>query len=324
MPACVILAAGKGARMNSDRPKVLSEVLFYPMLGWVFDTVISCNIQNICIVVGHKHEMVLRFLNREGYICNIAMQHALNGTAHAVTSASSFWKNYIDDDILILNGDSPFISPNAIMDAYKAHKSGNLATVISSNIKNPSGYGRIIRDVNNSVIGIIEEKEATFEQKNITEINSGTYWFKCEILEKFLSQIKKNSGEFYLTSLIGDLIKNNLKVGIYKTNDSNSVLGANNPEQLEILNQIAKNKIIETFKSKGVYIPDENNVTIGKNVEIGEGTTILSDVTILGKVKIGRDCVIGPGTNIFSGDFPDNTSLIFCNTNLYDQERFAV
>ncbi|MDR1241100.1 MAG: NTP transferase domain-containing protein [Oscillospiraceae bacterium] len=312
MPICVILAAGEGTRMNSRKPKVLSEILFYPMLGWVLDSVNAYGIRNVCVVTGYRHEMVSKFIKKEKYNCRTVIQDNRKGTAHAVMTASNFIKQHMGEDILVLNGDSPFIDSKTIMNAYDIHKLGSYATIVSAKLDSPTGYGRIIRNKLGSICAIIEEKDADLDQKRIKEINSGIYWFKSESLLDLLSQIKESeSGEFYLTSVISILIENNKKVSVYLTDDPSSVLGANNPEQLKILNQIANEKIIEKFKSKGVYIPYENNVLIGKNVQIGEGTTILSDVTILEDAKIGKDCVIGPGTNILGGKIPDNTNLIF-------------
>jgi bifunctional UDP-N-acetylglucosamine pyrophosphorylase/glucosamine-1-phosphate N-acetyltransferase len=311
LPACIILAAGEGLRMKSEKPKVLSEVLFYPMLGWVLDTVKRCQITEICIVAGYRSDLLCAFLSKEGYECDVAIQRERKGTAHAVMAASNFLESHINDDILILNGDSPFVSRKVILEAQNVHKNGNSATVVSSVLSRPFGYGKIIRDKNGVFCGIIEEKEANEKQKAIKEINSGIYWFKSKSLLEFLGKIKKQSEEYYLTSIFPLMIEEKLNVSTYVSINSESILGANTPEQLADLNRIAKMKVIGNLKSNGVYVPYEESIIVGKNVEIGKGTAILSDVTILGETKIGRNCIIGPGTNIFGGNFPDNTNLIF-------------
>lgn len=319
MTSCLILAAGEGTRMNVSYPKVLLEVLGVPMLSWVLDSVSECNIKNKCVVVGFHQKEVVNFLKQNNYDCDVSFQFERKGTAHAVSVSESFIKKHLNGDILILGGDSPFIDSFTIKSSYEYHKkNNNRATIISSIVDNPYGYGRIIRDNNKNVSYIVEERDANTLQRKVKEINSGAYWFNAKDLISEINNIEKSkvSGEFYLTSIISLFIKKELKVGAFCSSDSSIVLGANTPGELESLNRIAKSKLVSSLISKGVNIPYVDSVSLGKNVEIGEGTTLLSDVSISPFTKIGKNCVIGPRTTIFKEQIPDNTNLTFYNTNL--------
>lgn len=304
--------------MKLKCPKVLAQVLNVPMLSWVLDSVMHCKINNKCVVTGYKSEKIKKFLELNNYNCETVFQAERKGTAHAVMIARDFLKKNINGDVLILGGDSPFIDSDTIMLAYKKHKKNkNSATIVSANFKNPFGYGRIVRDQSGNVCAIVEEREANNSQKKITEINSGAYWFNIKNLLETIGYINASSlsGELYLTSIISIFIKNNLKVDACCASDYTVALGANTPEQLETLNIIAKAKILKNLISRGINIPCRDKVFISKNAEIGEGTTILSNVIINSCTKIGKNCTIGPGTVLSGENIPDNTNLIFYNSN---------
>lgn len=325
MTSCLVLAAGEGTRMNSSYPKVLLEVLGVPMLSWVLDSVNQCEIKEKCVVVGYHSKEVIEFLKSNNYDCEFSFQYERKGTAHAVSVSENFIKRNIHGDILILGGDSPFIDSFIIKTSYEYHKKNkNKVTIISAIVDNPYGYGRIVRDNNKSVRYIVEERDSNGLQRKIKEINSGAYWFNAESLISEINNIEKSSvsGEFYLPSIISIFIEKNLKVGAFCSPDSSIVLGANTPEELENLNKIAKNKLVSSLVSKGVNIPYVDSVSIGKNVEIGEGTIVLSDVSISPFTKIGKNCVIGPRTTILKERIDDNTNLMFYNTsqNYFDEK----
>ncbi len=327
MASCLILAAGDGKRMNVDYPKVLAKVLGVPMLSWVLDSVIECGIKNKCVVIGSHSEKIVEFLDTNKYECEAFLQEERKGTAHAVWIAEKFIKSHLDDDILILNGDAPFINSDIINKAYEYHKGQkNFVTVISSKVENPYGYGRVVRNEKKEVVSIVEERDSNCDQKKIREINSGAYWFNSKALIDGIRNIQKSSvsGEFYLTSIISIFTRNNLKVGAYCSNDSTIVLGANTPQELEILNSIAKSRIIKHLISTGVKFPYPESVFIGKNVEIGEGTTILADVSIEPFSKIGKNCIIGPKAILCGNIIPDNTHLTFYHgsmDSLYENKQ---
>lgn len=310
---CVILAAGEGKRMKSSVPKVLSPVLFEPMIGWVINSAVKSGLRNICVVTGYKYKLVQNYINSLSYNLESVIQEERKGTAHAVMTAYKFLEKYIDTDVLILGGDSPFVDKKTITKAYKTHKnSNNSATIISSRLENPVGYGRIIRNKENyNVEAIVEESDAEFSQRAIKEINSGAYWFKVSDLLKYLEQIDNNTSqcEYYLTSIIKLMIDAGLRVDAFESSSEDVALGANDVCQLEKLNEIARNKVIDNMMENGVKIPCRDGVIIGKWVEIGSGTSILPGTILTGKTSIGSECVIGPNTQIIDSKIHDNVII---------------
>lgn len=308
---CVILAAGEGKRMKSSIPKVLSSVLFEPMVGWVINSVMKSDIDNICVVTGYRHELVEEYLDKLEHNVESVVQTERKGTAHAVITAKKFLKRFEDGDVLILGGDAPFIDKSTIIKAYKTHKNANnSATIISSRLNNPCGYGRIIRDSKDyDVVAIVEERDASFNQRSIKEINSGAYWFKVRDLIRFIDEVKDNTSqnEYYLTSLIEILIKKGCRIDAFETSSSDVALGANDTSQLQKLNEIARNKVLDGLMENGVKIPCTDGIIVGRWVQVGSGTTILPGSILTGKTVIGEECVIGPSTQVIDSVVGDNT-----------------
>ncbi|MEE1016220.1 MAG: sugar phosphate nucleotidyltransferase [Ruminococcus sp.] len=240
----VILAGGEGKRMKSNKPKTLSPVLGKPMLLWVISAVRNAGIDDLCVVKGFKKEDVEEFLSTLDFNVESVFQAERLGTGHAVMMAKDFLKSH-DGNVVILNGDAPFMTAETIKNSLEQHtKSGCAATVISARVDNPHGYGRIVRDTDGSLKAIVEHKDADEETLKIDEVNSGGYWFDCQKLLSVLDRIKSDNaaGEYYLPDAIELLLKDGQKVGAYTAECSDAVLGANDPAQLEELNQIAIKK----------------------------------------------------------------------------------
>jgi bifunctional UDP-N-acetylglucosamine pyrophosphorylase/glucosamine-1-phosphate N-acetyltransferase len=295
----LILCAGSGKRMNSDKPKALHEVLFKPMLNWVLDAAKGAGVNGICFVLGSGREQIECHLNGEYPIC---IQHEQLGTGHAVKQATSFLKQNIDGDVIILCGDAPFISSDIIKASFEQHKNdGNAVTTITADTENPFGYGRIKRDENGSVSRIVEQKDASEQEKSIKEINSGAYWFNTKILLQTLSEIKNDNsqGEYYLTSTIEIISSKGLKSGAYKSLNMKSVTAAANDRiQMLALNETARKKVLLAHMQNGVSIINDNGIIIGADVQIGTDTLILPGTIIKGNTVIGKGCIIGPSTLI--------------------------
>lgn len=294
----VILAAGEGTRMKSSQPKAMAQVLFKPMIDWVTDCVQGCGIDDICVVKGHLGEILEEHI--AGKFETVEQSQRL-GTGHAVIQAKEFIKKHLGNNVLILNGDAPFIDVETVKNALAYHKeNGFAATVISAEIDNPFGYGRIVRDHNGDLMKIVEQKEADEREKAIKEINSGAYWFASDkVLTALdtLAQTRSNADdgkEYYLTDAIEILKLSNERVGAFKANSPEIVLGANDRAQLAELNEIARKKEIEYHLANGVSIPFPNEVVICPGVEIGKETVILQGTTLKQGTKISSDCEIGP------------------------------
>ena len=240
----VILAGGEGKRMKSNMPKPMSQVLGKPMLQWVIDSVRGAGIENICVVKGYKKECIEEYVATLPYEVETVYQAERLGTGHAVMMAKDFLlKN--KGDVVILCGDAPFMDKDTVANAFSQHDSeGASATVISAVLDDSTGYGRIVRHDDGSLKAIVEHKEADEEILKIKEVNSGGYWFDTEDLLSVLDKITADNAaaEYYLPDALKLLLADNKRVSAFTASSPDTVLGANDPAQLEELNQIAIDK----------------------------------------------------------------------------------
>ncbi len=302
----VILAAGEGKRMRSNKSKVLLEVQLKPMLGWVTDAIRKAGIENLCAVTGHRREQVEAYLANS---CETVVQSERKGTGHAVMMAREFLERHHGGHVLICCGDAPFLDSDTIADAFSQHLENEAsATVISAVLDDPTGYGRLIRGNRGELQAIVEHKEATPEQLAIQEINSGAYWFEIDGLLEVLDSIKASSvtGEYYLPDAVKLLIGAGRTVGAFIAQSDDVVLGANDPSQLFELNRLARDKIISRHIANGVSMPCTDGIIISNDVVIGENVTILPGTILKGKTIIGDGCKIGPTSYIDESEIGEN------------------
>lgn len=305
--ACIVLAAGDGKRMNSAKPKVLMEVLFKPMIGWVLDSAEKLSPEEICVVVGNGETKIQNYLNTRGRQYSIARQSVRLGTGHAVMQAEQTLKN--SENVLILCGDAPFMDDETMRCALKMHLEGNCGvTVIAASPDNPFGYGRIVRDEKGDLLKIVEQKDATVTEQHIREINSGAYWFNSKALLEALPKLSDSnaSKEYYLTDAISLIKEAGHRAAVCQATHKAVVLGANTRNDLYSLNYFARMAVIGDLLQKGVEFPCTDGIIIGTDVEIGQDTVILPNTIIRGKCKIGCGCEIGPNSlieNTEIGDF---------------------
>ena len=237
----IILAAGKGTRMHQEIPKCACKVLGKPMINHLVDTLKELSFDNITIVVGYQKEVIIDLLKDEKV--EFVVQEEQLGTGHACKMAYDKLKDF-DGDTLILAGDMPLVGTNNINLIMNYHNENNYAmTILSALFENPFSYGRIIRDNNNNVTDIIEEKEATDAQKLIKEINTGLYVVDNKILFETLKLINNNNnkGEYYLTDIVNIISKNN-PVGAYCAEYDYRLMGINDVKTLELVESLAKQK----------------------------------------------------------------------------------
>lgn len=243
--SAVILAGGEGKRMKSNKPKTMSMVLGRPMLKWILDSLQASGIADICVVTGYRRECIEEYLSSLPGKIETVYQSRRLGTGHAVMMAEEFLKQR-GGDVVILNGDAPFMDAQTITGAYQQHdKTNSSATVISANVSDPNGYGRIVRDRATSALkAIVEQKDADEDTKKITEVNSGGYWFDTAALLSVLHKITadNNAAEYYLPDALKLLLEQGDTVGAFTALSSDTVLGANDPQQLNELNEIARKK----------------------------------------------------------------------------------
>ncbi|MBQ9902231.1 MAG: bifunctional UDP-N-acetylglucosamine diphosphorylase/glucosamine-1-phosphate N-acetyltransferase GlmU [Clostridia bacterium] len=310
----IVLAAGEGKRMKSNKPKAMMEVLFKPMLGWVIDSVREAGIHDVCVVTGHLEEMIKEYLSKTytgESVCSTVTQTERKGTGHAVMMAKGFLEAHKGGSVLILNGDAPFMDCRNISNSFFFHEAqSNCVTVISAMLDDPTGYGRILRAADGSLMSIVEHKEATMEQLAVKEVNSGAYWFSVDALLSVLDtdHIKQSSvtGEYYLpdaVKLLGDA------ANAFTADTASVVMGANDPVQLNELNQIARSAILNKMIADGVSLTCTDGVIIGPDVTIGSQTVILPGTILKGRVTIGSDCTIGPNTMIENSTIHDRVII---------------
>lgn len=302
----VILAAGDGKRMKSEKPKVLCEVLFRPMLDWVLEACRSAELRDICVVTGKGADQIEAHL---GGSCQTVLQAERLGTGHALMQAETFIRSHAGGHLLVLAGDAPFVDAKTIQEAYRLHiQQENAVTVITAQVSRPEGYGRMLRE-GDRIVGIVEEKDANEEQKKIREINSGAYWFRIDDMLAAAPGLtnENNQKEYYLTQFVPLLLAAGKKAGGYRADSEDAVLGANDRAGLLALNRIAAERVIEKHLENGVEFLSTDGVLIAPEVEIGTGTTIMPGTILKGKTVIGRGSTIGPNALVEDSTIGDGT-----------------
>lgn len=293
MNQAVVLAGGQGKRMKAPIPKPMFKVLGEPMLEWVLSACEQAELSRICVVTGYESQQIEAYL---GNRCRTAYQAERLGTGHAVMQTISFLEEDKDGSTLVLCGDAPFIDSKTISESLERHiQEKNAVTVITASVPQPFGYGRILR-TDSGIAGIIEEKDATDAQRQITEINSGCYWFRTADLISLLGQIQNNNAqnEYYLTDTIAIALQNNLRAGAFCSQNPDVVLGANDRKGLLKLNTAARIAVLNQHMDNGVGFSCTDGIIIERSVEIGAGTEILPGTILRGKTVIGKGCTIGP------------------------------
>ncbi len=297
----LIMAAGKGTRMNSNKSKLIHKIYDKELVRRVVDLAKKIGSDEIVAVVGHLKEQVQEVLGDE---VNYAFQDELLGTGHAVMQAKPFLKGK-RGKVVILYGDVPIIRPETLKNLIsKSIKNKEYATLLTAIYENPTGYGRIIRDEGGNIKGIVEEKDADpLQKKHIKEINSGIYCFDIEELLNAIDKIKPNNaqGEYYLTDVIKIMNDEGLKTGAVIVEDNTEILGVNDRAQLELLTRVLRMRINSYHMKKGVTIEDASTTYIYDDVKIGMDTVIHPNTIIKSGVTIGENCEIGPNAYIREG-----------------------
>ena len=292
--SAVILAAGKGTRMYSDLPKVLHTIAGKPMVKHVIDTAHQLGSENIHLIYGHGGDLMRTHLANEQV--NWVLQTEQLGTAHAVQQAAPFFKD--NENIVVLYGDAPLITKETLEKLIEAKPENGIA-LLTVNLDNPTGYGRIIRE-NGNVVAIVEQKDANADQLNIKEVNTGVMVSDGAGFKKWLARVGNNNaqGEYYLTDLIALANQDNCQVVAVQATDVMEVEGANNRLQLAALERYFQNKQAYKLLLEGVMIYDpvrfdlRGTLEHGKDVEIDVNVIIEGNVKLGDRVKIGAGCVL--------------------------------
>jgi bifunctional UDP-N-acetylglucosamine pyrophosphorylase/glucosamine-1-phosphate N-acetyltransferase len=310
----VILAAGEGKRMYSKLPKVLHKLCGLTMVEHVINCAKEIGCEEPVVVIGHGADQVREAIRD----VKLVMQEPQLGTGHAVMQAGEYIG---ENDILVLYGDTPLVSADKISEMYQFHKAGNYgATVLTADLDNPSGYGRIIRNQMGLIESIVEDKDADQEVKKVKEINSGMYFFKGTELKEALKKLTNNNaqGEYYLTDALQILKAEGHEIAAFKTNDPTEIMGVNNKLQLSEAAKIMQGRILRSHMLSGVTIIDANNTYVDKTVKIGRDVTIYPGCILEGSTVIDEDCIIGPNTTIINSTL--NKNVTAKNSVILDNE----
>jgi bifunctional UDP-N-acetylglucosamine pyrophosphorylase/glucosamine-1-phosphate N-acetyltransferase len=306
----LILAAGLGTRMKSDRAKVLHEIGGLPLIVYVCRTAQSLGPAKIYVVVGHQAtEVEAAVQNEIGDLAEFVTQTQQRGTGDAVMAARSQLASR-DSLVLVLSGDVPLIGSETLDAFIENHKSSRAAcSLLSVRLENPTGYGRIVRDDNDQFARITEQKDATPEEQKIKEINSGIYCFDSRKLFSALERVKPSNkqGEYYLTDVPEILLSDGEAVNVFLHGDAREVSGINTRAELaEFENLLRRNTIRKLMSEGGVTFIDPSHAYISGEAEVGRDCVIYPDVSIEGKSTVGRNCEIRSGTRITNSRLADN------------------
>lgn len=298
----VIMAAGLGTRMKSRRAKVLHELGGLPLITHVAKTAQALDPRAIVVVVGHQAEEVEKVvLTAVGDLASFVIQAKQRGTGDAIESARSLLEDS-DSLLLVLSGDVPMIRADTLKKLIEHHRdSGAACSILSVRLENPTGYGRIIRDERDSFERIVEHKDATVEQRQVREINSGIYCFEAKNLFQALRQVEpaNEQGEYYLTDVAEIILSNGGTVSVYVHHDAREVSGINTRADLaEFENLLRRSAIRRLMIESGVTFIDPSHAYISSEAQIGRDSIIYPNVAIEGRSVLGAGCVIRSGVRI--------------------------
>ncbi len=306
--ASIVLAAGKGTRMKSRKPKVLHPVCGKPMIQYAIQAAQLSGAEKTVLVIGHGAESVKNFLGEQVLY---AIQEEQLGTGHAVQCAFSALPEG-DELILVTYGDMPLLTEETLQVLVQTQKNNSgpmtMVTMISDD---PKGFGRIIRGQDSSVVAIVEEVQCTSEQLLIRELNVGAYCFDATWLKNAVQRLPLSpKGEYYLTDVVGIAVQDGLRVDAITVDDNNEALGINTRVHLAEAEALMRKRILEKWMLAGVTVIDPASTYVEDSVSIGMDTILQPNTFLRGKSVIGENCVIGPNTIISDCQVGNNCVIL--------------
>jgi bifunctional UDP-N-acetylglucosamine pyrophosphorylase / glucosamine-1-phosphate N-acetyltransferase len=297
----VVLAAGQGKRMKSSRAKVLHDVLGKPIVGWILHALDHLAVEKIHVVIGHQAEQLQEYLSSNPPKQPFAthLQSPQLGTGHALQIVVPDFGNW-SGTLLVTVGDTPLLSAKTLGDLIARHQAEKaVVSLLTAKVDDPKKYGRIVRDAKGEVLKIVEDKDATPEEKKLNEVNPAIYCFEWPAIAEGLNSLRNDNQqkEYYLTDLIEWAKKQGHKVSSHLVEDWREVIGINTRVDLAEAISLMRDRVVSHLAlESGVTIVDPASTWISPTVEIGEDSVVLPGSYLIGDVKFGRECTIGPHT----------------------------
>ncbi len=306
----VILAAGLGTRMRSKMAKVLHEAGGDTLLNHVIRAALHvAPAENIVAVIGHQAEQVRESVKVQGI--RFAEQKEQKGTGHAVLCAREAVGTE-DGKLLVLNGDGPLLRPGTLQALLQTSSRSEGGGIVTTEIADPTGYGRIVRDAEGTVAVIVEQKVATPEQLQIREVNPGVYCFNASLFWQYIEQITPDNpaNEYYLTDMIEIMRKHGYAISPLLVKDETELLGINTRVELAVADKILRGRKIHELMLSGVTVRSPETVTVDVDVEVGQDSLIESNVQLRGRTKAGANCRIGTGSILRDCELADDVTIL--------------
>ena len=307
----IILAAGEGKRMKSGRPKVVHSLGGKPLLAYVLETARRLKPKKLAVVVGHGAEEVKKECGDSAVTW--VLQEKQLGTGHAVICTGKVFEGF-SGEVLILSGDVPLISKESLLGLLRCHREQNaVLTFVSASLAEPAGYGRVLRDDKGSLLGIVEERDASEKEKQIREINAGIYAASARFLFDALKGLsnRNQQGEYYLPDVVGVALKNGQTVGTVHAEDPREILGINSREELAFMERTLQERINRKWMESGVTFQDPQTTYIEEGVRIGQDTVIGPNTHLLGHTVIGERCRIDGNAYVTNAKLGNQVHLRF-------------
>ncbi|UXY20258.1 bifunctional UDP-N-acetylglucosamine diphosphorylase/glucosamine-1-phosphate N-acetyltransferase GlmU [Streptomyces cynarae] len=313
--AVVVLAAGEGTRMKSATPKVLHEICGRSLVGHVLASARELKPENLVVVVGHAREQVSAHLAEIDPDVRTAVQAEQNGTGHAVRMALEELGGSVEGTVVVVCGDTPLLTGETLRRLAATHgEDGNAVTVLTAEVPDATGYGRIVRDDSGAVTAIVEHKDASDVQRAIREINSGVFAFDGRLLAEALKQVRTDNsqGEEYLTDVLGILRGAGHRVGACVAADHREIAGINNRVQLSEARRILNDRLLTAAMLSGVTVVDPATTWVDVTVTFGQDAVVHPGTQLLGSTHVGEGAEVGPNarlkdTEVGAGARVDNT-----------------
>jgi len=317
--AIIVLAAGQGTRMKSRLPKVLHEIGGRPLVGHVLHTARALGADHIEVVVRHERDQVVAALAAQHPDAVIVDQDDIPGTGRAVQVALDTLPADFEGDVLVLSGDVPLLQADTLQALLDGHRAASAAaTLLSARLDDPTGYGRVIRGADGTVERIVEQKDASDEERAVTEINAGVYVFRATALRTSLAKVGRDNaqGEMYLTDVIGLLRAEAEPVAAELAADVASTFGVNDRAQLAEAGRVLNQRIVRHWQREGVTIVDPATTWIDDDAKIAADVTILPNTQILRATVIAAGATVGPDTTLVDCEVGEDAVVRRTDANL--------